>query len=150
MVTHIGFARDIAQPLPMWTICETLGLRRSPRAAALHAEELTTCRDAELDVEAAFRIGLSVLCAELIAARRADPGDDLMSALLEAGQRLTGSEVGALFMMLFIVGNETPRDSIKHGVLALKEFPTSSRCCATILRHTRTPQRRRSCGEARR
>ena len=60
---------------------------------------------------------------EVLAARRAHPGDDLVSRLLAAetggGDRLTDEEVVFVCMMCFVAGNETTKSLIGNGLLAL-------------------------------
>jgi cytochrome P450 len=62
----------------------------------------------------------------LVAERRAKPRDDLLSRLIEAqvdGERLTDFEVTAHFAQLMAAGNETTRNSLAGGLLALQEYP---------------------------
>ena len=39
------------------------------------------------------------------------------------GEKLTSSEIASFFMLLAIAGNETTRNAISHGVLALTRYP---------------------------
>jgi cytochrome P450 len=58
--------------------------------------------------------------------RRVNPRDDLTTALVQAevdGERLTSAEVASFFILLVVAGNETTRNAISHGVLALTRFP---------------------------
>jgi cytochrome P450 len=62
------------------------------------------------------------LAAEL----RSDPQDDLISKLVHAeieGERLTEREFDTMFLILVVAGNETTRQAIAHGMLALVEHP---------------------------
>ena len=64
--------------------------------------------------------------AELAAAKRADPGDDIISALLQAevdGEKLTDTEFNLFFQLLAVAGNETTRNLISHGMHLLIENP---------------------------
>jgi len=63
---------------------------------------------------------------ELATLRRRRPTDDPMSAIVHAevdGQRLTDDEIGAFFVLLSVAGNDTTRNTISHGMLALSEHP---------------------------
>jgi cholest-4-en-3-one 26-monooxygenase len=63
---------------------------------------------------------------DLAAAKRANPGDDIVSTLLAAevdGERLTDVEFDLFFELLAVAGNETTRNLISHGMLALAENP---------------------------
>jgi cytochrome P450 len=63
---------------------------------------------------------------DLAARKRAEPADDVMTALVEAevdGRRLTDSELEMFFFLLVIAGNDTVRSALPGGVLALVEHP---------------------------
>jgi cytochrome P450 len=56
--------------------------------------------------------------------RRADPQDDLVTKLVQAeidGERLSEREFDTMFLLLVVAGNETTRQAIAHGMLALME-----------------------------
>jgi cytochrome P450 len=58
--------------------------------------------------------------------RLAEPGDDLLSALLRAevdGERLTERDLDNFFSIMVIAGTETTRIAIAQGVLAFCEHP---------------------------
>ena len=62
----------------------------------------------------------------LTAAKRARPGDDLLSALVaarEAGDRMSDDELLAMVFLLLIAGHETTVNLIGNGTLALLEHP---------------------------
>lgn len=66
-------------------------------------------------------------CGELVAHRRKHGlTDDILSALLEAevdGQRLNSDQLNEFFLLLAIAGNETTRNTLSHGILALSQHP---------------------------
>ncbi|GAA1249413.1 cytochrome P450 [Pseudonocardia aurantiaca] len=73
--------------------------------------------------------------AEQLAERkRAEPADDLMTALVSAevdGDGLTDAELKMFFFLLVIAGNDTVRSALPGGVLALVENPDAyARLCA--------------------
>ena len=58
--------------------------------------------------------------------RRTTPRDDLTTALVAAevdGEQLTSAEIASFFILLAVAGNETTRNAISHGVLALTRYP---------------------------
>ena len=62
----------------------------------------------------------------IIAKRRQDPQDDLVSALIaaeEEGDRLSHGELLATLLLLLVAGNETTRNLIGNGMLALLRNP---------------------------
>jgi methyl-branched lipid omega-hydroxylase len=75
-------------------------------------------------------------------ARRADPTDDITSALMTAdvdGDRLSPQEFGSFFILLVVAGNETTRNAISHGVKALSDDPEQRhRWFADFDAHART------------
>jgi cytochrome P450 len=63
---------------------------------------------------------------ELAALRRAEPTEDLTSALVNSsvdGEQLTDDELASFFILLLVAGNDTTRTAISHGVLALSRNP---------------------------
>jgi cytochrome P450 len=64
---------------------------------------------------------------ELAAHRRRHPGDDVMSMLLQqvddAGGRVSVQEFENLFWLLAVAGNETVRNGVPGGMIALLEHP---------------------------
>ena len=63
---------------------------------------------------------------DLIARRRVDPGEDLMSGLIdveEAGDQLTEEEIVATCNLLLIAGHETTVNLIANAVLAMLRHP---------------------------
>ncbi|GBG37360.1 cytochrome P450 [Mycobacterium montefiorense] len=66
-------------------------------------------------------------CGELVAHRRKyGLTDDILSALLAAevdGEKLNRDQLNEFFLLLAIAGNETTRNTLSHGILALSEHP---------------------------
>jgi cytochrome P450 len=63
---------------------------------------------------------------ELISRRRREPGDDLLSSLLEAeeqGDKLTEAELLRILYLLLVAGHETTVNLITNGVLAFARHP---------------------------
>ena len=71
-------------------------------------------------------LAINAYAQELGQDRRANPRDDITSALMAAeldGDRLTDQEFGSFFILLVVAGNETTRNAISHGVKALTDHP---------------------------
>jgi len=127
---------ELALPLPMAVIGEMLGIPESDRAA-LQPHVRATARTLEFnppldDMDAAARS--SKIIAEhlevLIAARRAEPTDDLLSELVhveEQGDQLSHQELISTVMLLFGAGFETTTNLIGNGLLALLDHPDQLR-----------------------
>jgi cytochrome P450 len=63
---------------------------------------------------------------KLIKTRQANPGDDLLSALVqahEAGDRLSDDELVSMIVLLLVAGHETTVNLIGNGVVALLAHP---------------------------
>ncbi|HJP76396.1 MAG TPA: cytochrome P450 [Pseudonocardiaceae bacterium] len=63
-------------------------------------------------------------------AKRAEPADDLMTALVQAevdGRALDDAELEMFFFLVVIAGNDTVRSALPGGVLALAEHPGQQR-----------------------
>ncbi|MFD9894493.1 cytochrome P450 [Amycolatopsis sp. NPDC059027] len=118
---------DYALPIPVAVICELLGVPTADRPkfrawsdAALSSSGLTA---EEFD---ANREELREYMAGLIAQHRAEPADDLMTALIEARDvkdRLTELELIDLCVGILVAGHETTATQIPNFVYALKEVP---------------------------
>jgi cytochrome P450 len=73
---------------------------------------------------------LTQLMNELVEQRRADPQDDLTSALVHAEgdeEVLAQHEIAPFFILLAVAGNDTTRTAISHGVHLLSQHPDQKR-----------------------
>ena len=108
--------------------------------------DLTT--DFEEFIQVSMDIG--AYATALAEDRRVNHHDDLTTSLVEAevdGERLTSPEIASFFILLVVAGNETTRNAISHGVLALSRYPRATREVVVQLRRRwRPPRSRRSCG----
>jgi cytochrome P450 len=69
---------------------------------------------------------MAAYLAEMIAQRRAQPEDDLLTRLVAAeidGERLTAEEILGFFQLLMVAGQETTTNLINNAVLCLIENP---------------------------
>ncbi|WP_370333075.1 cytochrome P450 [Mycolicibacterium hippocampi] len=127
----------LAYPLPVAVICRLLGvpLADEPEfsaASALLAQSLdpfvTVTGEADGGFEERMQAGLWLrdYLRQLIASRRRDPGEDLMSGLIgveESGDQLTEEEIVATCNLLLIAGHETTVNLIANAILALLGDP---------------------------
>ena len=120
--------RDIAAHLPMIMIGDALGVRPEHRADLLRwSDDMVTALSSEAteaQLEAAGRAfaEYTAYATEVIADRRAQPGDDLMSILVHAevdGDRLEADEIVQESLLILIGGDETTRHVISGGVREL-------------------------------
>ena len=118
---------NFSLPLPVQVICELLGVPAADRHV-FHGWSDTLLGDTTRDpaeIQAAFG-QLAGYFTELIAAKREQPGDDLMSALIaarDAQDRLSEEELVRLGLTLLIAGHETTANQINLFLLNLHEHP---------------------------
>ncbi len=131
---EIEVVREVASILPMRTICDMIGIPAEQHQLIADAVAVQTgWSDPELlagrtPLEAVSGATMTqhAVALELLARRRAQPTDDLMSALAQAevdGVRLTDLEISAFFVLLCVAGNDTTRQTVAHGVKALADHP---------------------------
>jgi len=126
---------EVAAELPMQMICILLGVPEQERHWLFEAVEpgfdfRGSRRADEPDEDTAdARARMHAYGAELVAAKRADPGDDMLSLVVQATlddvdpPRLTDGELYMFFSLLFAAGSETTRNAIAGGLAALVEHP---------------------------
>jgi cytochrome P450 len=118
----------LAHPLPSLVICQMLGVPEELREGfdrwTALIPHLIAPRVTPDQLEAGTRAVIEewACVAQLIDERRASPGDDLLTALIEAedeGQRLTHEELIANVIFLFSAGHQTTRDTLGVGLLGM-------------------------------
>ena len=75
-------------------------------------------------------VSLAAIMTDLAEVRMAEPTDAITSALVHAeidGERLSFSDLASFFVLLCAAGNETTRNAISHGLVALTEHPEQRR-----------------------
>jgi cholest-4-en-3-one 26-monooxygenase len=128
---EFDFVDDISAALPLAVICNLMGIPESDRPLIFDwTNRMMGGQDAEYsngldDVRLAAQEMYDYAMA-LAAKRRENPGSDLTSLLLQAeinGDRLTDAEYQGFFQLLSAAGNETTRNLISHGTVALIQHP---------------------------
>jgi len=129
---HIDLVEDLALPLPIMVIGELLGIPRADRGQCRSWTDRIG-RVVDPIVTPDMRVAMnqavtefSAYLAEQVRARRANPGQDLLSSLVtmdDSGDRLTDDEIIANVLLLFNAGHETTVNLIGNGMLALLQHP---------------------------
>jgi methyl-branched lipid omega-hydroxylase len=122
---------ELAGPLPLHVICDMMGIPEEDHQTVFGwTNVILGFGDPDLTTDfeefATVSMDFGAYATALADDRRAHPQDDLTTALVAAevdGERLTSSEIASFFMLLAIAGNETTRNAISHGVLALSCYP---------------------------
>ncbi|TDD21020.1 cytochrome P450 [Actinomadura sp. KC06] len=121
--------RDFASPLPTFALAQLLGVPEADRARFdPWVSALTTLQDDGFHLKAMKGGAVDAVAemfgyfTEVIAARRADPSDDLVSALTAAevdGERLSDWDILGFCFVMVAGGNDTTGNLISHGVALL-------------------------------
>jgi len=131
------FVTDVAATLPLRIIVDMMGIPRSQERFIFDRTNVIlglgdpeyVPDQTEAGIMAALLSAaqdLSLLVTELAEARVKDPQNDLVTALVTAevdGETLSPSEMASFFILLVAAGNETTRNAIAHGLLALTDHP---------------------------
>ncbi len=120
--------RHVARDLPLAVICELLGLPQSDRPKFTRWMASLSQANSAMGFARLFPAinRISRYLREKFEERRADPQDDLISALIHAeddGDHLNDDELLAMCFILFVAGHETTTHLISGGVLALLQHP---------------------------
>ena len=122
----------LAFPIPFAVISRMLGIpdadhERIRELSGLLVRTLEPIGDPDLLVRInRARLEMQEVVRTLIEAKRARPGDDLLTALIAAesgGDRLTNEELVAQVILLYVAGHETTVNLIGNGMLALLRAP---------------------------
>ncbi len=133
------FVIDVAAELPMQMICILLGVPETERHWLFEAIEPSFdfggARKGEITRLSVEEAGsrMRAYGTELIAQKRAEPTDDMLSIVANASvddpsaPSLSDVELYMFFSLLFSAGAETTRNAIAGGLLALAEHPDQYR-----------------------
>lgn len=128
---NADFVESLSGPFPLRIICDMMGIPEADHAKIFHwtsvalgigDEEVAPGHDEAIQAV----LDIAAYGVELAEARRAEPADDLTSSLVQAevdGERLSSAEIASFFMLLSAAGNETTRNAISHGMVALSRYP---------------------------
>ena len=126
------FAEEVAAPLPTRMIADLIGAPPDDwEQFRVWSDAATGSADPEIELDPLVAMGqLYEYFRELIAARRTKARDDLLSVLAGAeidGVRLTDEDLLNFAFLLLVAGNETTRNLIALGTLALIAHPGQCR-----------------------
>jgi len=115
---------SLAVPLPLMVIADLLGVDRDewPRFYEWSEATIPDATDWPEERKAALRADMEAHLMDVVARRRAEPREDLISDLVGDGQ-LADHEVWMFLQQLLVAGNETTRNLIAGGLQAFCEHP---------------------------
>lgn len=127
------FVSRFSRDLPLQAICLLLGVPQEERAMLAEWVDAGVAEPTGEIIAREYAVKLRDYGLELIAKKRANPADDILSTIIRAriepgeegheGGSLTDRELVNFFMLLFPAGAETTRSAIGGGLRALMDHP---------------------------
>jgi cytochrome P450 len=118
---------ELAFPLPITILCDLLGMPYEDAAQVRRWSEVSQSVDAyPLEQVMAAFAAIAAHVERLIDRKRRNPGDDLLTRLIEAGEdddRLTHRELVMMAEGLLVAGHETTASQIPVSLLTLFHHP---------------------------
>ena len=128
---EFNFVTEISEQLPLWVLCEMMGIPEIDRPKIRDLVNNLTDASIQQDPNNAFQIWVNYMelfkmGRDMIEERRKNPTDDLMSVV--ANTKIEGGELppellDGFFLLMVIAGNETTRNTLTGGLMALTENP---------------------------
>ena len=124
----VDFVETVAVPFPLYIISALLGMPDEDWRRFYEWSEavIPGATDWSEDKRAALQADMHDTLLATTVARRADPRDDLISVLAQVeieGRRLSDAELAMFLVQLLVAGNETTRNLVSGGLVALAERP---------------------------
>jgi cytochrome P450 len=120
------FVSDVAGALPSYVIAELLGIPLEDGYRLYELVEIVNTGLVGDPRSAEAGLQLFAYATELAARKRAHPGEDIATSLLNAevdGQRLTDMEFNFFFVLLISAGGDTTRNLVAGGTCVLMDNP---------------------------
>ena len=129
--SEFNFVTEISEQLPLWVLCEMMGIPESDRPKIRDLVNNLTDASIQQDPNNAFQIWVNYMelfkmGRDMIEERRKKPTEDLMSVVANTqveGDELPPELLDGFFLLMVIVGNETTRNTLTGGLMALTENP---------------------------
>jgi cytochrome P450 len=121
----VDLVETFCYPLPITVICELVGIDEADRPQWHEWGRVLSTMDRER-IPQVMRAAVDHVL-DVIAQRRAEPRDDLVTGLVQAqeddGDRLTDREMVTMIFAIVIAGHETSAHLVSNSVLALTSHP---------------------------
>jgi cytochrome P450 len=126
----VDFVSTVAVPFPLYIISALLGIPDEDWQRFFEWSEavIPGATDWSEEKRASLQADMHETLLATTVARRADPRDDLISVLAQVeieGRRLSDAELAMFLVQLLVAGNETTRNMVSGGVVALADDPAS-------------------------
>ncbi len=123
------FVEQVSCELPLQAIAGLMGVPLDDRKKLFDwSNQMVGDMDPEFAGNDAITASVELIMygMQMAADRAANPGDDLVTKLVQAdveGHKLSDDEFGFFVILLAVAGNETTRNSITQGMMAFTDFP---------------------------
>ena len=123
------FVEQVSCELPLQAIAGLMGVPQEDRKKLFDwSNQMVGDMDPEFANNDAIAASVELIMygMQMAADRAANPGDDLVTKLVQAdveGHKLSDDEFGFFVVLLAVAGNETTRNSITQGMMAFTDFP---------------------------
>ena len=118
----VDLVREFALPLPSLVICELLGVPYADRDEFQADSAKFMLREQTLEEKGAAYGAMTAYLAGLVTAKRAEPGEDILSDLAR-DEDLGIDELTGIAFLLLLAGHETTANMLGLGTFALLEHP---------------------------
>ncbi|GAB3381798.1 cytochrome P450 family protein [Amycolatopsis echigonensis] len=123
---EIDLVQAFAEPLPITVICELLGVRVEDRSEFTAWSHTLLSFAMDQESQAAAARAMQNYLQQLVASKRAEPAEDLLSDLVHAsdeGDSLDENELISMAFLLLVAGHETTVNLIANATFALLRAP---------------------------
>ncbi|MET7996224.1 cytochrome P450 [Amycolatopsis sp. NPDC005232] len=118
----VDLVKEFALPVPSLVICELLGVPYEDRADFQANSAKFLVKEQELEEKMAAYGALTTYLGNLVAGKRAEPGEDILSDLARQDD-LSIEELTGIAFLLLLAGHETTANMLALGTFALLEHP---------------------------
>ncbi|WIX78485.1 cytochrome P450 [Amycolatopsis carbonis] len=118
----VDLVKEFALPVPSLVICELLGVPYEDRADFQANSAKFLVKEQELEEKMAAYGALTTYLGTLVAGKRAEPGEDILSDLARQ-EDLSIEELTGIAFLLLLAGHETTANMLALGTFALLEHP---------------------------
>ncbi|MGB3442768.1 MAG: cytochrome P450 [Actinophytocola sp.] len=123
---EVDLVRALSLPLPLTVICDLLGVPQEDQEMfrVWVDDMLSTAQDDS--VRNASGLAMAGYLQKLVAAKRENPADDMLTGLIEArdgSDRLREEELVPMVFLLLVAGHETTASMIGNGTLTMLKDP---------------------------
>ncbi|MEW2504902.1 cytochrome P450 [Amycolatopsis sp. NPDC047767] len=118
----VDLVKEFALPVPSLVICELLGVPYEDRADFQANSAKFLVKEQELEEKMAAYGALTTYLGTLVAGKRENPGEDILSDLARQ-EDLSIEELTGIAFLLLLAGHETTANMLALGTFALLEHP---------------------------